>query len=105
LLLYGGRRKDKYQKNYLKNEQNMSSILIRYIGVTLKNWAGKDEEKMVIEEPVSVTDVLHRLEERHGKMPLPFSSLIILVNGRSAKLEALLHGNETIILTPLVGGG
>jgi hypothetical protein len=83
----------------------MPSILIRYIGVTLKNWAGKDEEKMMIEGPVSVTDILHRLEKKNGKMPLPFSNLIILVNGRSTKLEASLYGNETIVLTPLVGGG
>ena len=76
----------------------MIEIKVKYFA-GLRTVKGKKEEIMTIDEKITITDLLEKLEIK-GK-----TGTTILVNGRRQSESYSFNRNDEISIFPMIGGG
>lgn len=82
----------------------MLRVRIRYFGQA-REAAGLSEEEMMVEEGVTLRDVMERIFLRYGGLAAMRDLLRVAVNRRLADLSSQLSEGDEVALLPPVSGG
>lgn len=88
---------DDIYEYYGKDHNNMIHVTVKLFATLREN----REKEMIMELPdgAAIKDIIERLSipER--------DAAILMINGRGAKLDAILQDNDTLSIFPPLGGG
>lgn len=71
----------------------------------MAQYANISDEKFVVQSPAILRDVLNTVAVRHPSMAQMMPTMLILLNGVSAKPSATLRDGDDVQLTLLSAGG
>jgi molybdopterin converting factor subunit 1 len=78
-------------------------INLKLFGIT-RDILGKSEERILIENKISVKNLLEDLKLKYPSLA-DISSILVAVNNEYADAEMLLADNDEVALIPPVSGG
>ncbi len=78
-------------------------ITLKLFGIT-KDIYGKEEEKIVLDDRLTVALFLEKLKAKHPSLA-ELSSILVAVNNEYAEADMVLAENDEVALIPPVSGG
>jgi len=87
------------------DNSNISFASIRVVYLQMAQYINTHDEYFVLQNPVTVRDLMLNVAQRHSTLSLMMESMWVLVNGMPSRPDALLKDGDEVDFVPLVSGG